>query len=156
MLAVPVFRARVAPVLNYCSKILVFPADMHDTACGREITFLNPNPFDLLRILHKEGVGTLICGALSPEVLSFGEHLGMRIIHGVAGEIGEVLHAYREKRLDQPSFRLPGCCAQGDGYPGETTGFCLCPFCGRRARHGRKTPCTQIRCSKCNEPMVPE
>lgn len=109
MLAIPIFRNRVAPVLNWCSRILIFCEDTTGSTHGREIQLLNPIPFDLLRILHDMGVCTLICGALTPELLSFGKHLGMEIIHGVAGDIDDVLRAYREQRLDQPSFRLPGC-----------------------------------------------
>ena len=108
MLAIPVFRSRVAPVLNWCSKILVFPGEMANSVCEREIVLSDPNPFDLLRLLRKEGVETLICGALSSEVLHFGQHLGLRIVHGIAGDIGDVLRAYREEQLDQPSFWLPG------------------------------------------------
>lgn len=152
MLAIPVFRARVAPVLNWCTKVLVFPEEMADRSSGREIVLREPNPFDLLRILYKEGVGTLICGALSSELLHFGEHLGMQIIHGVAGDIADVLRAYREQELDQPSFRLPGSQKRaGKGGPG---GFCLCPHCGLKVPHEQGIPCTRIRCSKCNETMV--
>lgn len=128
MLAIPVFRARVAPVLNWSTTILVLPDETADSSCGREIVLRDANPFDLLQILHKEGVETLICGALSSDILGFGEHLGLQIIHGVAGGIDDVLRAYREKALDQPCFRLPGCRAKrryGDGrLAAENRGEC--------------------------------
>ena len=174
MLAIPVFRARVAPVLDWCSKILVLPEHKVDRASGREIVLLRTNIFDLLRILQNEGVETLICGALSSEVLSFGKHLGMQIIYGVAGDIDEVLCAYHEEQLDQPCFRLPGCrgkrqyrkgkacegnrttdCPDEEGRTGPG-GFCVCPHCGTRVGHEQGIPCTQVRCSECNAPMMRE
>lgn len=108
MLAIPVFRSRVAPVLDWCSKILIFPEDAAEAISGEEIVLPNRNTFDRLRILQQEGVVTIICGALSVDLLSYGESLGLRIIHGIAGDIGEVLQAYRTRQLDQSSFWLPG------------------------------------------------
>ncbi len=109
-LAIPVFRSRVAPVLNWCSKIQIFSGSSAEASCGREISLLNMNAFDRLRILQEEGVQTLICGALTPDLLSYGESLGLKIIHGIAGEISDVLKAYHSELLTEARFRLPGCC----------------------------------------------
>lgn len=177
MLAIPVFRERVAPVLNWCKKVLIFPDKEAESASGREIALTDPDPFDLLRVLRKEGVETLICGALSSELLGFGEHLGMQIIYGVAGDIDEVLDAYRKNRLDRPSFRLPGCrpgrryrgggvCveSQSGDRPGIENatgrcgpgGSCICLHCGTKVRHEQGIPCTQIQCPNCKGAMVRE
>lgn len=109
ILAIPVFRARVAPVLNWCSKMHIFRNAAMDAKCCEEIILLNMGAFDRLRIIREEGVQTLICGALSPDLLSYGENLGLNIIHGVAGDIGDVLQAYHAQNLDSPRFWLPGC-----------------------------------------------
>lgn len=109
MLAIPVFRSRVAPVLNWCSKVFIIPENTTECESGRELRLPDINAFDRLRLLRDEGVATLICGALSPDLLSFGENIGLHIIHGVAGEIGEVLEAYHERQLGHPRFWLPGC-----------------------------------------------
>ncbi len=102
MLAIPVFRSRVAPVLDWCSKIIIVPEKDADAASGRQIDVINENIFRQMQILRDQGIKTLICGALSPEMLNYGESLGMKIIHGIAGDIEEVLQAYREQKLDQP------------------------------------------------------
>lgn len=111
-LAIPVFRSRVAPVLNWCSKMLILGESAATCAVGQEMLLLNMSAFDRLRILRDEGICTLICGALSPDLLSYGEHLGLRIICGVAGDVDEVLRAYHTQQLDQPRFWLPGCTGQ--------------------------------------------
>ncbi len=112
MLAIPVFRSRVAPVLDWCSKIIIIPEEGADAASGRQIDVMEGNIFRLMRTLREQGIKTLICGALSFEMLNYGESIGFRIIHGIAGEIEEVLQAYREQKLDQPAFWLPGCHGQ--------------------------------------------
>lgn len=109
MVAIPVLRSRVAPVLNWCSTIQIFPEEDSEQARGREIVLESLSGPERLKILKQEGVRTIICGALTRDLLSFGEGLGLRIIHGVAGEIAEVLLAYRTQRLDLPCFWLPGC-----------------------------------------------
>jgi predicted Fe-Mo cluster-binding NifX family protein len=62
-----------------------------------------------LQVLRAKGVNTLICGALSADLQNCATQLGLKIIPGVAGDIDEVLTAYRQNRLDQPEFWLPGC-----------------------------------------------
>lgn len=109
MVAVPVFRSRVAPVLNWCSKVLVFPEDAVDGGYAEEVVFCRADAFERLRMLRSKGVRTLICGALSPDLLRYGESLGLNIIYGVAGDIEEVLEAHQKDELDQPCFWLPGC-----------------------------------------------
>ena len=108
MVAIPVFRSRVAPVLNWCSKVFIFPENKADDDLRGEMVLLRTDAFELLRLLHEKGVRTLICGALSPELLRYGEHLGFSVIYGVAGEVGTVLRAYRANELNQPCFWLPG------------------------------------------------
>lgn len=112
MLAIPVFRARVAPVLDWCSKIMIFPKEGADASSGREIDVMKGHLFRLMQALREQGIDTLICGALSPEILNYGESIGLRIIHGIAGDIEEVLRAHIERKLDQPRYWLPGCRGQ--------------------------------------------
>lgn len=109
MLAIPVFRARVAPVLDWCSKVVIFAEDASDMASGRQVEVAGGDMFGLMRMLREQEIRVLICGAVSPEMLAYGEGAGLEIIYGIAGEIEEVLRAYREGSLDQPRFRLPGC-----------------------------------------------
>jgi len=148
MLAIPVFRARVAPVLDWCSKIIIIPESGANAAAGRQIDVVEENGFRLMRMLREQGIKTLICGALSPEMLNYGESVGLRIIHGIAGQIDEVLQAYRDKQLDQPIFRLPGYCRQNGcrGRARRASGGKECPS-GRRGpvRRGRDPEVSGVR-----------
>ena len=108
MIAIPVMRGRVAPVLNWCSRMLIFPA-IPGRAAGQELCVPELGPEERLQLLQENGVHTLICGALSADLQHLATKLGLMIIPGVAGEVGEVLTAYRENRLSQPEFWLPGC-----------------------------------------------
>lgn len=125
MLAIPVFRARVAPVLNWCSRILVIPEDAEDSDEGHEILFEKTNIYELLQILKGIGVKTVICGALTPDLLNYGERLGVRMICGVAGHVEAVFQAFHAEKLHQPDFRLPGCgCRRKVRQSGGAAGVC--------------------------------
>jgi predicted Fe-Mo cluster-binding NifX family protein len=108
MIAIPVMRGRVAPVLNWCSRVLIFPS-IPEGEIGQEFCAPELGPLERLQVLLAKGVNTLICGALSADLQNRATQLGFKVIPGVAGDIDAVLMAYRQNRLDQPEFWLPGC-----------------------------------------------
>ncbi len=108
MIAIPVMHGRVAPVLNWCSRMLLF-SDTPGAGEAQELSLPEQRPEERLRLLQEKGVKTLICGALSPGLQNFAAQLGLQVIPGVAGGVAEVLEAYWQKRLDQPEFWVPGC-----------------------------------------------
>jgi hypothetical protein len=108
MIAIPIMRGRVAPVLNWCSRMLIFP-DSPGEAEAQELWLPEQGPEERLQLLLEKGVGTLICGVLSADLHQHAAKLGLTVIPGVAGEVDEVLTAYRENCLSRPEFRLPGC-----------------------------------------------
>lgn len=181
MLAIPIFRSRVAPVFNWSTRLLILPEDATNTLLGEELDLAAiPDPFQRLRLLREKGVNILICGALSPDLLNYAGKLGVSIICGVAGEVPDVLEAYCGKSLDQPIFWLPGCRHQRRCYRGSSGkrrenpgslaaeqengqklhlgsgpgGNCICPRCGATIAHQRGIPCSQVACPKCGRSMV--
>jgi hypothetical protein len=108
MIALPIMKGRVAPVLDWCSRMLIFPAAPEggesEEICASELT-----PWERLHLLRTKGVHTLICGALSAKLEHCATTLGLTVIPGVAGEVGRVVTGFRENHLDQPEFWLPGC-----------------------------------------------
>jgi predicted Fe-Mo cluster-binding NifX family protein len=181
MVAIPVFRSRVAPVLDWCSKIVIVSEKGPDSSASREMYVKEDGRFALMRTLRQQGIDIVICGALSQEMLNYGESIGLKIIHGIAGDIGEVLEAYRKGELDRPRYWLPGCrelrrykgggkCTEkpagvpsggsgpaGAGRAGPEAagpgGWCICPECGATVCHERGIPCSQLLCPECSAAM---
>jgi predicted Fe-Mo cluster-binding NifX family protein len=182
MLAIPVLRCRVAPVLNWCSSIHLFPEDPAYQGAGQEVNVSHLDAGQRLEFLRERGVTTLICGALSPELLYYAEKLGIKVVCGVAGEVEEVRRSYWQEGLDQPQFWLPGCrgprryrsgfrggrsCpgpGRGSGRGRPSTGgaqglarnedVCACPGCGYQHPHERGIPCHQITCPRCGQRLA--
>ena len=184
MLAIPVLRSRVAPVLNWCSSIRLFPEDPAYQGAGQEINVSHLEAGQRLALLQERGVKTLICGALSPDLLKCAQKLGIKVVCGVAGEVEEVRRSYWQDRLDQPQFWLPGCrglrryrsgfrggracpgLARGAGRSRKKTGggqnfawtegVCVCPDCGFKNPHKQGIPCYQTVCPKCGQRLIRE
>jgi predicted Fe-Mo cluster-binding NifX family protein len=109
MLAIPVLRSRVAPVLNWCSRIQIFPEEPSQERLSQELHLPHLEAAQRLEVLRDQGVITLICGALSADLLRYARELGLTIVSGVAGEVEEVVESYWKNNLDHPRFWLPGC-----------------------------------------------
>lgn len=180
MLAIPVLRSRVAPVLDWCSRLQIYPLELSSGRSSQELCLPHLPADQRLHCLREQGVTTLICGALSAEMLYAAGQLRIKVICGVAGEITEVLQSFRENRLDQPCFRLPGCrgprCHRGGGlgkrraWPGQRESRerraqppageeglgerCRCPACGTTIPDKPGRPCGQLRCAWCGGLLV--
>jgi predicted Fe-Mo cluster-binding NifX family protein len=109
MIAIPVLRSRVAPVLNWCSRIQIFPEAPSQEDMSQELILPHLEAAQRLQILHDKGVKTVICGALSADLLRYAGQLGLTVVSGVAGEVHEVVQSYWQDTLDHPKFWLPGC-----------------------------------------------
>jgi len=59
--------------------------------------------------LKSNGVGLLICGAISMPLKRLLESSGITVLPFVRGRVEEVIGAYRSDRLGQVRFALPGC-----------------------------------------------
>ncbi|RJR39606.1 MAG: hypothetical protein C4567_11880 [Deltaproteobacteria bacterium] len=109
MIAIPVMRGRVAPVLNWCSRMQIFPEEPYQEGGGQELALPHLAAAQRLQALRDKGVNTLICGALSADLLRYAGELGLTVVSGVAGEVQEVVQSYWQNALDHPKFLLPGC-----------------------------------------------
>jgi predicted Fe-Mo cluster-binding NifX family protein len=137
MLAIPVLRSRVAPVLNWCSSIRLFPHDPSYQGSGQEVNVSHLEAGQRLEFLREKGVRTLICGALSPDLRHYAKKLGIKIVCGVAGGIDEVRRSFWHNQLDQPQFWLPGCRGPRRYRSGFRGGGRGCPGMGKASTRGR-------------------
>ena len=106
--AMPVFRSRIAPVLDSCLRVLVI--DMHhDGQTEKSELHLNGlSPVERVSVLKRTGVTTLICGGISQAMQTMLEGARIRVVTGVAGPVEEVLSAFMADQLDDPQFYMPG------------------------------------------------
>jgi len=121
--AVPVFRSRISPVFDVAHLCLLVEYHNGEETGRHEALLTGRLPRERIAVLSREGVDVLICGAITAMTQYLAETAGIRVRAGVAGEVETILHAFREKNLDRPCFRMPGCRrrwrGRGPGFGGR-------------------------------------
>jgi predicted Fe-Mo cluster-binding NifX family protein len=131
-IAVPEHKGRVAPVFDTCLRVLIFTQD----ADGEKILSLEDwsatgrhrRPDRLSEL----GVEILLCGGISGWMQDQLNDQGIQTRPWLAGEVSEILVAFRQGRIMAPQYAMPGCAKlrMRDGRGNEA--------CGGRQRSRRQ------------------
>ena len=122
-IAIPVCNDRISPVFDVARSLLLVE-DGRRVASAQLKALFPPERAGELAAL---GVELLICGAISrfQEMALRGR--GVEVMPWLAGDVEEVLDAYRAGRLNDARFVMPGCCERGPhgrGRGGRGLGRC--------------------------------
>ncbi len=128
------WNARIAPVFDVARQVCVL-----DTAAGAAATTLVTLPDAAApRVAQLAGLGvaTLVCGAISRPLEALLRGAGIHVIAFVAGDVQEVMQAWRAGQLDVAAYAMPGCCGRRrrHGQAGAGSGW----GSAHRARHARR------------------
>jgi predicted Fe-Mo cluster-binding NifX family protein len=107
-IAIPVFKSRVSPVFDSCARLLLVDLEQNQEIARTEILFEGLSKIDRLKILKNSGVSTIICGGISDGFYKMISNNEIPMIIGIAGEVNQVITAFRCSRLDEPCFYMPG------------------------------------------------
>jgi predicted Fe-Mo cluster-binding NifX family protein len=107
-IAIPVYNSRVSPVFDSCVRLLLIDLDQNQEIDRTEILCEGLSEIERLNMLKKSGVCTVICGAVSDGFYKLISNAEISMIIGIAGEVNQVLSAFRCNRLDDPCFYMPG------------------------------------------------
>jgi predicted Fe-Mo cluster-binding NifX family protein len=108
-LAIPTRKDRISPVFDSAGQILVI-----DLEEWKELSrCVAPLPEGSLagRVarLKELAVVVLICGGISRTLRQMIEADGIRVYPWTAGNVEEVLEAYRQGKLNEAEWLMPGC-----------------------------------------------
>ena len=106
--AIPVFRMRVSPVFDACTRILVVDVETAREIDRKEIYLDALSLTERVTILRKFGVHTVICSGISDRLANMLSGTRITLVSNISGEVEQVLAAYLAKSLDDPRFRMPG------------------------------------------------
>jgi predicted Fe-Mo cluster-binding NifX family protein len=108
-LAIPTRNRRISPVFDSAGQVLLVDFE-EGKECSRCVA---PLPADSLagRVtrLKELAVVVLICGGISRTLRQMIEADGIQVYSWTAGPVDEVLDAYREGRLHDARWLMPGC-----------------------------------------------
>ena len=110
--AIPVFGGRISPVLETCLCVSVIEIEEHCEIGRDEIRLGGLGLQERLKIFQEAGIDILICGGISEYVYQLFENANIQVISGIAGDLEEVLQAFKNGRLEQAFFYMPGYCGK--------------------------------------------
>jgi predicted Fe-Mo cluster-binding NifX family protein len=124
-IAIPIFKARVSPVFDTCTRILLIDFENNRQIAQKELDIDNFSLRERLQILEKNDVAVIICGGISDVFHAILSNLNILLISGICGNVDEVIKAHCDGRLDDPCFFMPGykACDENRSYKNTTTRF---------------------------------
>jgi predicted Fe-Mo cluster-binding NifX family protein len=106
--AVPIFQGSVSPVFDFAQRLLVVHHPGTGLETREELDLAGVPSLRRAGYLLERGVRVLICGGISAHLAAMMEMRGIRIISGVAGEIGPVVRAFLAGKLPDADLAMPG------------------------------------------------
>lgn len=123
--AIPEHQGRVAPVFDTCRRILIFSQEAEgEEPLAREdwsATGRHGRPGRLKQL----GVEILLCGGISGWMEDQVHVQGIRTMPWLAGEVSEILEAFRHGTISESRYAMPGCARRKR-------------LCGQRSPQGSK------------------
>lgn len=107
-IAIPVFKSRVSPVFDSCTRLLLVDLDQNQEIARTEILMEGLSEIERLNVLKKATVCKVICGGISDGFYKLISRAQISVITGIAGEVNQVMSAFRSNRLGEPCFYMPG------------------------------------------------
>lgn len=106
--AIPIFRSRVSPILDSCTRIILIDIEHNQEIERSEIHLNGLSLIERVSVLQKSSVKTVICGAISDMFQNMLQNVKIYLIIGIAGEVEQVVGAYLSESLNDPQFYMPG------------------------------------------------
>ncbi len=107
MLCLACHDGRLATLLETATELRFYGPGQSLNCAREEGGPVCSNPHDLADLLLRRGADQLICGAITGCCRATLERRGIRVVPWIAGQVGQVLAAHEENRLD--SLAMPGC-----------------------------------------------
>jgi predicted Fe-Mo cluster-binding NifX family protein len=107
-IAIPIFKSRVSPVFDTCTRLLLIDFDDNLQLSRKEFDLDHFSLHERLQVLEKNAVSVIICGGISDVFHAILSNSNIQLISGICGNVDEVIKAHIEDRLDDPCFFMPG------------------------------------------------
>ena len=109
LIALPNHQGRVSPVFDVAARLLLVQLQGETELERREVVLFETGREGVARQVSELGIQVLICGAISQQLQSELEQMGIRVVAQVCGEIDSIISAYKTGKLKRREFIMPGC-----------------------------------------------
>ena len=104
-----VWDNRIAPVFDVARLVHIVQSRAGRIVSEREETLANGGPTQKALRLVELDIDTLVCGAISRQLLKAISAYGVCVIPFVAGDLQEVIRAHLAGTIQQDEYAMPGC-----------------------------------------------
>ncbi len=108
-IGISVHDSKIAVALDFAPAVNIYELDGGRIGLEKTLRFENEILPVRAAMLADEGVGKLICGAVSGALAGMLSYSGIEVISGVTGNLDEVLEAFMNGNLTTRNFAMPGC-----------------------------------------------
>jgi len=114
-IGIPVFNDRVSPVFDWARNLMIVVIGEAGEAEGSRIVGMDElGEWERVTLLVSEGINVLICAGICGTLIQAITGRGIQVIPGIVGHVDDVLEAYKNGRLFQQEFCMPGYKAAGN------------------------------------------
>jgi predicted Fe-Mo cluster-binding NifX family protein len=106
----PIWEGRISPVLDVAGRFLVIHFENGREISRQEFLVGPTSSASLVNKMEEMGAEVLVCGAVSQPLACQLAQVGVRVLPFICGDVETVVQALLANTLDQPEFRMPGCC----------------------------------------------
>lgn len=158
--AFAVWMNRIAPVMDVACTVCVVEGE--SLSEGTHFSLPGDHPSAKALFLRELGVDTLVCGALSRNMLHLLNAQGIGVVPFIAGDLETVIGAWFGKGLPDGALAMPGCggggrfghgCGGNRRTMGGAESPCVCTACGHSEPRVRGVPCVRRQCPNCGAAM---
>jgi predicted Fe-Mo cluster-binding NifX family protein len=111
--AIAAWDDRIAPVFDVTRMILLVEIGADGAVTETRVPLEDELPAQKALRLGQLGVGLLVCGAISRPLQGMIEAIGIEVVPFVAGDLRDIITAWRDGHLADDRFAMPGCCGRG-------------------------------------------
>ena len=108
-LALSVHQGHISTVFDAASDLLIVDPYGGMSRQPLSYRFTANDPVGRAAEMMRQGIGVLVCGAISRPMENCIAARGIKLYPFVRGSVEEIVDAYLANRLDQANFFLPGC-----------------------------------------------
>ncbi|CAM3551202.1 hypothetical protein VA7868_03942 [Vibrio aerogenes CECT 7868] len=131
--AFTIWNDRISPVFDVAGHILLVDVNHPKGMTAGEVLSLPQKTADKLTFLCNQEVNVLVCGAISQPLLHAVKSCRIQVFPFCAGDISELVSAWKSGELVQARFAMPGCQRQ------------------QRNRRGNGWKCSDLLQRRCNQ-----
>jgi predicted Fe-Mo cluster-binding NifX family protein len=109
IVAIAVYEDGVSTTFDFAGELLVVELEGGHETARRGLPMEGLSPVAKAELVADSGAATLVCGAVSRQLMRHLAWSGLRVMPFVTGAVDDVLAAYLCGRLAEPDFLQAGC-----------------------------------------------